>query len=605
MTPFTIDDTVLLIGGDTGYLSVFNLDVYNVTENSVLSFNLSGSLTFPPITTHGLVFMSVLDRQSKNLINVYNTASKSIFRLDTPFQQFRSRPCAVNDVVLFFSTDGNSNWNRTVDIFNVTSNTWRTTTSPTQYVSAENSAVIGNEVFIFCKNFCPSPSSEIVIYNTISDTWTTVDLHSPQLTVSDSLFLNELACFAYWNGSNLVVQTYNISSTQWDMQLFYIPNLFAVTRTTATNLVLGIEILVVEEGYLRNRRVIYDFEQFIFVNDTCQGFVAIGDYVFCPSLYTFQFYDQHLNFLSNATWKMIPETDYFSKAYLDQKALFSSGTNRYSLTATSDVYILDYATGNWSTTYLTRPTVYAQTVAIGNSVVLFAGDPVYYENGGGPGSDLVFAFTSCATAQDCDDGLYCNGQEFCDSIGFCASGPLPCTNTSFCIATCDENTDSCEYPQVSCDNGIFCDGTETCDSTGRCVSSGNPCYEETECHTGCVETTKQCTFSAYGTNCTGTAQCSIFVCDGRGACTAVAISGCSKDSNTSVIVGATVGPVLGSIILVAGIAYLCYRRRKGGVAMDTERNSLEMSLYEIDDIQKQEKLGSGEFGEVYRGTMDV
>lgn len=45
--------------------------------------------------------------------------------------------------------------------------------------------------------------------------------------------------------------------------------------------------------------------------------------------------------------------------------------------------------------------------------------------------------TGCSTDADCDDGLFCNGQEVCDSGGCVSLGP-PCD-----ADICDENADQC------------------------------------------------------------------------------------------------------------------------------------------------------------------
>ena len=38
---------------------------------------------------------------------------------------------------------------------------------------------------------------------------------------------------------------------------------------------------------------------------------------------------------------------------------------------------------------------------------------------------ILFAGPTCMTKQDCDDGLFCNGQEVCDT-GTCMGGSDPC-----------------------------------------------------------------------------------------------------------------------------------------------------------------------------------
>jgi len=62
----------------------------------------------------------------------------------------------------------------------------------------------------------------------------------------------------------------------------------------------------------------------------------------------------------------------------------------------------------------------------------------------------------CLEDGDCDDGLFCNGEEICvDTI--CQSGAAPCP-----------------------DDGLFCNGVESCDAENNmCLQSGNPCSEPT------------------------------------------------------------------------------------------------------------------------------
>ena len=52
----------------------------------------------------------------------------------------------------------------------------------------------------------------------------------------------------------------------------------------------------------------------------------------------------------------------------------------------------------------------------------------------------------CITDEDCeDDGIYCNGEEFCDEdSGSCMSTGNPCSEGE----TCDEQTDLCEPPGI-------------------------------------------------------------------------------------------------------------------------------------------------------------
>ncbi len=76
-------------------------------------------------------------------------------------------------------------------------------------------------------------------------------------------------------------------------------------------------------------------------------------------------------------------------------------------------------------------------------------------------------------ASACDDGLYCNGAEYCDVQQGCRPGAeIRCDDGIACTQDgCDENGDRCEhYPRDSaCDDGLFCDGVESCDLLQGCL----------------------------------------------------------------------------------------------------------------------------------------
>ena len=73
--------------------------------------------------------------------------------------------------------------------------------------------------------------------------------------------------------------------------------------------------------------------------------------------------------------------------------------------------------------------------------------------------DIVARYIApCIYETDCSDGLYCNGEEFCNE-GMCALGEDPC------------------------DDGLFCNGRETCEeSTHVCDSPGDPCAQDETCN---------------------------------------------------------------------------------------------------------------------------
>lgn len=91
----------------------------------------------------------------------------------------------------------------------------------------------------------------------------------------------------------------------------------------------------------------------------------------------------------------------------------------------------------------------------------------------------------CETNQDCDDGLWCNGIETCDTdTSLCLTSGEPCADDQlWCNGeeTCDEDLDQCNILNVpDCsDDGLWCNGDETCDeSLDKCSHSGNPCPDD-------------------------------------------------------------------------------------------------------------------------------
>jgi len=88
----------------------------------------------------------------------------------------------------------------------------------------------------------------------------------------------------------------------------------------------------------------------------------------------------------------------------------------------------------------------------------------------------------------CDDGLFCNGVDTCnEATDSCDPGTPP---------TCDDGVgctdDSCNEGTASCDNvpndgfcpddGVFCNGTEFCDAVLDCSSTGDPCLAGEFCN---------------------------------------------------------------------------------------------------------------------------
>jgi len=159
----------------------------------------------------------------------------------------------------------------------------------------------------------------------------------------------------------------------------------------------------------------------------------------------------------------------------------------------------------------------------------------------------------CSIDQECDDGHYCNGPETCVA-GMCQSGSVPtCDDGVTCtVDSCDVPTDICVHTPVTCscfldsdcDDGLFCNGEETC-SGGSCVSGTAPdCNDGVDCTVdSCNVLTNACdhipdnTICGNGLFCDGTEICTaagcqpgtaIFCNDGN-ICTD---DSCTEGSNT-------------------------------------------------------------------------
>ncbi|GAG75255.1 unnamed protein product, partial [marine sediment metagenome] len=66
----------------------------------------------------------------------------------------------------------------------------------------------------------------------------------------------------------------------------------------------------------------------------------------------------------------------------------------------------------------------------------------------------------CLEDADCDDDLFCNGEEFC-MTGICLPGiEEPCPDDGlFCngVESCDDETDACVFPGNPCEPNLICD----------------------------------------------------------------------------------------------------------------------------------------------------
>jgi hypothetical protein len=79
----------------------------------------------------------------------------------------------------------------------------------------------------------------------------------------------------------------------------------------------------------------------------------------------------------------------------------------------------------------------------------------------------------------CNDGLYCNVDEACWT-GVCSGGvDRDCADTVGCTEdTCNETSDRCVHTPIDAycpDDGLFCNGDEYCDVDTDCDHTGSPC----------------------------------------------------------------------------------------------------------------------------------
>jgi hypothetical protein len=182
-------------------------------------------------------------------------------------------------------------------------------------------------------------------------------------------------------------------------------------------------------------------------------------------------------------------------------------------------------------TYTTRETrfilsgVVSATNASSTGVSVYNGDPlqVYFNTGDNhttgyvarwtdidPGADGSFAVraqahninqayafsvfmleeeggtSGCTNDGQCDDGLWCNGAETCNtSTGLCQAGTPPNCDDGIACTTdaCNEAADSCTHApnHAACSDGEFCNGAEVCDTLQGCVSGAPPCAGDEAC----------------------------------------------------------------------------------------------------------------------------
>ncbi|MCG8672355.1 MAG: hypothetical protein MI867_23315, partial [Pseudomonadales bacterium] len=130
----------------------------------------------------------------------------------------------------------------------------------------------------------------------------------------------------------------------------------------------------------------------------------------------------------------------------------------------------------------------------------------------------------CANNADCNDPLFCNGLETCNTgTGDCEPGTDPCDDTVGCTDdSCDEGTDSCTNTpnDANCANGDYCDGDETCDAGLDCqAGTAVDCDDLVLCtDDSCNEGTDSCDNIPNDANCDDANVCTDDVCNANADC---------------------------------------------------------------------------------------
>jgi hypothetical protein len=114
----------------------------------------------------------------------------------------------------------------------------------------------------------------------------------------------------------------------------------------------------------------------------------------------------------------------------------------------------------------------------------------------------------CLTNGDCDDTLFCTGEEVCDQ-NTCQPGSDPCPGK-----LCDEPTETCTgcATNADCDDANYCSGVETC-VANTCLPGDDPCPGQL-----CDESADACADCLTNADCDDQIGCTVDEC-ASAACT--------------------------------------------------------------------------------------
>ncbi len=117
----------------------------------------------------------------------------------------------------------------------------------------------------------------------------------------------------------------------------------------------------------------------------------------------------------------------------------------------------------------------------------------------------------CTDNGDCDDGLFCNGDEYCSGHKCYTTPRVIDDNVDCTVDSCDDGSDTVIHtPDNSyCSNGLWCDGQETCDAVNGCTAGTAPdCSDQYSCTDDyCNESGDKCQHSKNDNNCAAGESC--------------------------------------------------------------------------------------------------
>jgi hypothetical protein len=173
------------------------------------------------------------------------------------------------------------------------------------------------------------------------------------------------------------------------------------------------------------------------------------------------------------------------------------------------------------------------------------------------GEQEVTVLAECPSAAgadglECDDGLFCTVDDEC-SGGICSGALRPCGDDNSCTDdACNEIDDKCDHLSntVACDDGVFCNGADSCESGECAVHAGDPCDGsdgDGNCAEGCDEELDACTAKDEDDSpCSDGLVCT----DGDTCADGVCVPGASVDECTEPTTTTTEEPVTTTTLIV-------------------------------------------------------